>query len=428
MIPVSLADKYHLERTLYQSAATTVYLVRHRQLEEYRILKSVSLTEANSSSILKEANLLAGLHHPGIPIIYDIEYFNDSIVLVEEFISGTSLAEFLLYQNKFSKKTIIKIVVSVCEIIEFLHSQNPPILYRDMKPEHIYLDKDRVRLIDYGIATSMKNEASDGYGTKSYAAPEQLKGEVLDKTCDVYGIGMILKELSERLDEPDIGLKTIIKIATASDRTLRYSSVTEMKHALTQNQTVTNIDFEKKHLISKIAVIGSDRSVGCTHIAIALTVFLNSKGIKSYYTDTDNSSIVKKLSRTRTEMKLKDGVIYHENFYGFMKYGEAIESFNPPSGVEVLDCGFDINQVMDADISVYVTSGNSWHYPDIIPAWISNNHLDSTIVVMNFPTKGAAINLAKRLDKKVYTMPMFDAFSLDKDIKKIMSSFLHQIL
>lgn len=124
-----------------------------------------------------EASLLKNLNHPGIPIIYDIEEDDTYYYIIEEFIRGESLDTFVLHQETISQELIIEFCIQLCEILDYLHHYAPyPILYQDLKPEHIILCGNQLKLIDFGIASFFTGSGKhfQKFGTKGYAAPEAV--------------------------------------------------------------------------------------------------------------------------------------------------------------------------------------------------------------------------------------------------------------
>lgn len=146
-------DRYELLSELGSGAAGKVYLARHLKLETYRAIKCISKTRSMPSSILSEANILAKLRHPGIPIVYDIEEDEAFYYIIEEYVEGESL-EKLLWNTSVSQEYMIQIGIQLCGIVSFLHSQKPfPVLHQDLKPSHIIVCGNQVKLIDFGIAS-----------------------------------------------------------------------------------------------------------------------------------------------------------------------------------------------------------------------------------------------------------------------------------
>ncbi len=154
-------------------------------------------------SFEREANLLAQLDHPGIPTISD--FFTESIrsYLVMEFIEGDDLESVLdSTEGMLKEETILKWAVEICDVLVYLHSQNPPIVFRDMKPSNVMVRRqnNKIALIDFGIAKAFEaGQKGTMIGTEGYSPPEQYKG-VADPRGDVYALGATLHHLLTKRD------------------------------------------------------------------------------------------------------------------------------------------------------------------------------------------------------------------------------------
>lgn len=145
--------KYRVLSTLGTGNSSTVYLAEHIRLNVYRAIKCIPKDTSLVSSPSSEATLLKNLNHPGIPIIYDIEEDEHFFYIIEEFIQGQSIDTFVSYQ-KISHELLIKLGIQLCDILDYLHHLMPyPILYQDLKPEHIIVCGNQIKLIDFGIAS-----------------------------------------------------------------------------------------------------------------------------------------------------------------------------------------------------------------------------------------------------------------------------------
>ncbi|GHO44654.1 serine/threonine-protein kinase [Ktedonospora formicarum] len=148
-----------------------------------------------------EAVLLAGLMHPNLPRIY--EQFTDQgrSYLVMDFIEGEPL-ESRLSRLKGSTLPIdqsLDIAIQLCDVLEYLHSRNPPIIFRDLKPANVMLTPNgNAFLIDFGIARHFKpGKARDttALGSSGYAAPEQYGRSQTTERADIYSLGATLHQL-----------------------------------------------------------------------------------------------------------------------------------------------------------------------------------------------------------------------------------------
>ncbi|HEX5506067.1 MAG TPA: serine/threonine-protein kinase [Thermomicrobiales bacterium] len=147
----------------------------------------------------REAGLLAVLSHPLIPKIYDFFSENGRIYLVQEFVPGRNL-EVVVNDtiNGFPEAEVIEWGVQVCDVLTYLHSQQPaPVIFRDLKPSNIMMRDDRsLMLIDFGIARTFQNaQRGTMIGTEGYAPPEQYRG-IADARGDIYALGATLHHIA----------------------------------------------------------------------------------------------------------------------------------------------------------------------------------------------------------------------------------------
>lgn len=419
MIPTGIEDKYQIIKILQESAATAVLLVRHRQIGDVRVLKAILKSHPDAHNILSEANLLSGIKSPGVPTIYDTGQTLDCFYLVEEFIDGQSLQDLLFERAAIDKEALLDIFIKLCDILAILHDARPePLIYRDLKPEHVIIVQDQVRLIDFGITVPQSQSTIGSFGSKSYASPEQLKGLPLDARSDVYSLGLLFDEaFSKLIPDEDYKLSTIIASATAENPQERTKSVVLLqKQLLALTQKTTHVRQKKKYLNKNIAVISAPGAVGCTHIAIALCQYLNKKGHKAYYRDMTGSAIGEILSENLKSCKIKEGVLYHDHFMAVMDYGPAVEHFTPPDGIFILDCGNSQEPGL-ADMVIYVTTQCTWNVGYVNPSWIMDK---SVVVVSNLSSKLSTLFLAGAMKKKIYRYPFSSTdFSISREEEKL---------
>ncbi len=113
-----------------------------------------------------------------------------------DYIWGINLKELCRAKKKIPGKTILRWGIELCDVLDYLHNQKPPVIYRDLKPENLIIGKKgKLSLVDFGIALIRdRHSAEDRLGTAGYAAPEQYRGRAAVQS-DIYGLGMVLKEL-----------------------------------------------------------------------------------------------------------------------------------------------------------------------------------------------------------------------------------------
>ena len=423
LININLDDRYEIIKTLQQSAATAVVLVRHKKIGALRILKAISKASPDAHSILSEAHLLQGFNSTLLPTIYEVEEDEEVYYLIEEYIDGISLREYLL-GKVITKDELIKFAVEICSIVELLHrSGREPVLYLDMKPDHLIIQEEKIRLIDFGISMR-KSECRqmNPQGTPNWAAPEQLRGGFLDEQCDIYAVGKVIDFMrSNSYAKDDYKLAYLIEKATAENVELRTKSISVLKEQLIALiGSKGNEKFGKKHLDKRIAVVGSGTSVGTTHIAISLCKFFNKRKIDTYYEDLRKNT-VNDIWKSMKSARLEEGVLYHDCFRGIMNYGDAVEKHKPPVGLRVLDCGKDAMDILlSVDILIYVISGSPWQQNMIYPPWIKEKNV---YIINNFSNKITSIKKAKELKKRVYMYPLTrNSMGLSKEEEKVFTA------
>lgn len=426
MIPDGIDDKYEVIRILHESAATAVLLVNYKKIGALRILKAIHKADSNAHSILSEAHLLQGFKSSHIPTIYEVEDTNDVFYLIEEYVEGISLREHL-QKAKLTKEQLLYVSIEICKIIETLHTAgSEPVLYRDMKPEHVFMQGEEVKLIDFGIAIK-KSDAKNAktLGTKGWAAPEQLRGELLDERCDIYSVGKVIEFMqSNSYEKDDFRIKQIVDYATEEDPKKRIQSIEDLRAMLENLQGVrVNDKTGRKRLDRKIAVIGGGPAVGTTRVAISLCKYFNRKGVESYYKGIENDTVLK-LWKNQKNAKLQKGVLYHDSFQGILEYGEAVEQHKAPDGLYIYDCGTNNEIPIGTDIILFVTSGAPWQQTEEYPAWIKD---ENVFIINNFSDRITSILLAKELKKKIYRYPTVQGVEFSRYEEKVFSAiFKHK--
>lgn len=169
--------------------------------------------------------------------IYEIFKYDDSLIVIEEFINGKTLQRILDDNGPLNEDIAIGYIINLCSILDILHNQNPPVIHRDIKPSNIMIDNNGVlKLIDFDVSRVYREERNmDTHilGTKGYASPEQFGFEQTDCRSDIYSVGVLInvlttgKHIKEKLN--DGRLKGIIEKCTSISPDNRYSSVKELQ-------------------------------------------------------------------------------------------------------------------------------------------------------------------------------------------------------
>jgi branched-chain amino acid transport system substrate-binding protein len=257
---------YRVIRQLGGGGMGDVYLVEHIGLGEQMALKEVRTTtlvdpverDRAVQQFQGEARILARLRHRHLPRVTDFFEENNRQYLVMDQIEGETLDDILARTSGFLPEgKLIEWAIQVCNVLEYLHSQNPPVIFRDLKPANIMIERRSglVKLIDFGIArlfNPTKGTDTLKMGTPGYAPPEQYGGlGGTDPRADLYALGATLHHLATSNDpqnEPPFyfphapvknynptisnGLGALIDKATSYRREDRFASAAQMRAAL----------------------------------------------------------------------------------------------------------------------------------------------------------------------------------------------------
>ncbi|MCD4783961.1 MAG: serine/threonine protein kinase [Candidatus Eremiobacteraeota bacterium] len=234
---------------------STVYEVDDLNLHSRWAMKETLdiFPDRDKSDILdqfrKEARILANLSHPNLPKVIDYFSENGKHYLVEELINGVSTSD-VLESEGFDEYRILKWAVQVCDLLHFLHGHN--IIYRDLKPGNILMDKDdKIYLVDFGIARFFqggKKRDTVIIGTPGFASPEHYGRGQTDGRSDIYSLGATLHYMVTAEDpaekpfhfdipyhlNPDVSFQTsaIIMKCLDMDPVRRYQTAGEVKEAI----------------------------------------------------------------------------------------------------------------------------------------------------------------------------------------------------
>lgn len=261
-----LKGKYEILALIGEGGMSRVYLARDLELSNKQwAVKEVDRRATDPSgrpieqSLASEAELLSKLQHPAIVSIVDIEKTKDYIYVVMDHVEGDPLDKVVREGGPQSEEDVQDWMLQVCDALGYLHRQEPPIIYRDMKPNNVMLHPDGyVKLIDLGVAREYKDDAKKdtiAFGTTGYAAPEQYGKAQSDARSDIYGIGATLWHLlagtpppvefplpNVRERNPEVGegfADVIIPKCTQLEREGRYASCEELAADLEAYQELT---------------------------------------------------------------------------------------------------------------------------------------------------------------------------------------------
>lgn len=188
--PEDFLNKYEPVECLAQNQMGETLHVRDSLNTDY-IAKCY--TDASLLSQVTESVLLKKLHHRGLPELVGEFKNNNMLCVVRQFAQGIPLNQL---EEPLSETQIINIGIQLCEILDYLHGQKPPIIHRDIKPQNIVIDESgKVTLIDFGISREYDESARADtvfFGTQEFAPPEQYGFSQTDNRTDIFSLGVVL--------------------------------------------------------------------------------------------------------------------------------------------------------------------------------------------------------------------------------------------
>lgn len=308
-----IAGKYEILKEIGHGGMSVVYLANDTHLNRNWAVKEVSKKQRGKkdeivvNSLLAEANMVKKLDHPALPRIVDIIEDRDTINIVMDFIEGESLDNVIKESGPQPEEKVIEWAMQVCDVLSYLHSQKPPIVYRDMKPSNLMLKPNgNISIIDFGIAREYKEtklEDTTVLGTKGYAPPEQHSGKT-DPRSDIFALGMTMHHLLTGVDprkgfayapvrayNPSIseGLDAIINRCVEPAPENRYQNCTELPFDLQDPDKVTRQ--WKKQLKRKLSGFVVCASVACVALFAGIGFMLASNYVNNQDYDSKLNSL-----------------------------------------------------------------------------------------------------------------------------------------
>lgn len=170
-----LKDTYEIIEKIGTGGGGDVYKAFHKRLRTEVIIKKVHSNIVGKVNTRAEADILKNLKSPYLPKVLDYIEINGNVFTVMEYIPGKSLQKLLDEGQRFGQKRVVKWARQLTEAVKYLHSQNPPIIHSDIKPDNIMLTPtDDICLIDFNISLSAeKGKAAVAGITNGYSPPEQ---------------------------------------------------------------------------------------------------------------------------------------------------------------------------------------------------------------------------------------------------------------
>src|SRR2546425_10888895 len=209
----NLQGRYRIVRQLGQGGMGAVYEAMDQRLDTVVALKETLFTDEKlRKQFEREARVLARMHHQALPRVSDHFNEGDGQFLVMQYIAGEDFYEMLTRRNSpFSQAEVLRWGDQLCDALDYLHTQDPQIIHRDIKPQNLKLTaRGQVVLLDFGLAKGSAGQMSVvttsasifGY-TPNYAPLEQVQGLGTDARSDIYSLGATLYHLLTNVKPPD---------------------------------------------------------------------------------------------------------------------------------------------------------------------------------------------------------------------------------
>jgi predicted Ser/Thr protein kinase len=297
-----LHNRYRLDKLIKMGGFGAVYKGTDTKTAKEVAIKDMICSDPQEFAIRlnffrREADILRSLEKvPIVPRVFDFIHQGQSAHLVMEFIRGKDLLDIMEANgNKpFPLPLVIEWGKNVCDVLTTMHSQSPPLIHRDLKPDNIMLLEDgrSIKMIDFGTARDLGRTIKERMAgktrvyTEGYAPPEQIVGKP-EARSDLFALSATLyhlatgkapegfytaKELEGQLNDGQSGLPAdarwfyeLIKINLAEDINERYFSAREIKQDLERKQVTKEVACPKCHNRNKV------RSPYCTKCAEPLT-------------------------------------------------------------------------------------------------------------------------------------------------------------
>ncbi len=169
-----LDETYMVLQEIGRGGTGTVFLAYHKRLEKYVVLKRIRST-GPYQDWRKEVDILKNLHHPCLPQVYDYLQETDAVYTVMDYVEGDTLAEYIKAGWRFPEQNVSLWLGQMADVIAYLHTQTPPILHCDIKPENIIITPEgNAVLIDFNVSMAYRYDDLVGI-SPAYASPEQMQ-------------------------------------------------------------------------------------------------------------------------------------------------------------------------------------------------------------------------------------------------------------
>lgn len=407
-------ERYKITRQVGKGATSEIFLVFDLKLETTWAMKKLDKKLIDSSLYYREVEMLKKLKHKALPRIVDVLEDENYIYTIRDYMVGECLQKYIDFNGQFDFEELLNFVHKMVDILDYLHSADKPIIYRDLKPSNIiYSSEGEVSLIDFGITRnydSSKSRDTCFMGTVGYAAPELFGKGQSDNRTDIYALGATLYFLATSEHYKDVPnnekwrkfesnryseIARIIKKCMNEKMEFRYQNVREIEKEfieikntygvsnLSMNKyryfyTYSNIDetemldtFKSNIMLPniKIGIMGYKPNVGSTHIAMLTAISFVKLGYKVRIIDNSGNDGILNYEKFLEDEKIysnnnETSLEFISNKITFLKKYES-RFINKKYDIDIIDYGsqhYKINDFLRNNYKFLILPSNSYAY------------------------------------------------------------------
>lgn len=461
-----VGERYRIVRTLGTGGMSHVFMAEDLKLPGKQWAVKESVAEPQMMKLVRaEAEILISLSHPRLPRIVDFFEHPPSgaVYLVMDYIEGMTLEAYMKgYQGHVPQEQIIPLALQVLDVLDYLHTRQAPVIYRDLKPANIMLTPEmEFKLIDFGIARSYKAKLDQDtvkLGTVGFAAPEQYGAGQTDARSDLYSLGAILLYLctggkySEwtpgveghiRRELPRHLIPVVRKLLRQHPEE-RFQSAGEVIGELRRSAEfqpaqhgVSVGDISLEYTGTRVvAVLGASSGSGATHTAIAVSHYLVRRSRSVALVELHSTAqafarlqaVVEGVSAGRTGSSRRfevDGVHYWRQ----TSRADVISLLGGSYRFIVLDLGSGqdnerLEEFLRADYPLVVGSGAEWRVQEIagLARSLQRHPQHKWNYCLPLASSEAVRRLRKELDHdKVFALPFHsDPFERADEMDRVL--------
>ncbi|WP_025716090.1 serine/threonine-protein kinase [Paenibacillus sp. 1-18] len=464
-----VGERYRIVRTLGTGGMSRVFMAEDLKLPGKQWAVKESVTEPQMMRLIRtEAEMLISLNHPRLPRIVDFFEHPPSgaVFLVMDYIEGMTLEAYMKgYQGHIPQEQIVPFALQVLDVLDYLHTRQTPVIYRDLKPTNIMLTPEmEFKLIDFGIARSYKAELNQDtvkLGTVGFAAPEQYGAGQTDARSDLYSLGALLLYLCTggKYSEWTAGVEgyirgelsrhliPVIRKLLRQHPEERFQSAAEVigelrrsadfqpsQHRVSVGDTsITSLEYAGTRVV---AVLGVSSGSGATHTAIAVSHYLSRRSRSVALVELHSTAkafarlqaVVEGVPAERTNSNRRfevDGVHYWRK----TSRADVISLLGGSYRFLVLDLGSGqdnerLEEFLRADYPLVVGSGAEWRVQEIIglARSLQRHPQHKWNYCLPLASSEAVRRLRKELDHdKVFALPFHsDPFERDGEMDQVL--------